>query len=467
MSLWTSLEPSSTTVDPGDTATVRLRIRNNGDVVDAYRVEPAGDLAPWTTVDPPELRLYPGTIGEVELRCTPPRTPDVTAGPHPYAVRITPLEQPGAGAVVEGRITVTPFTEVRAELVPPVVRGWFRGRPQLAVDNLGNTPVTASLGGSDASDQLTYELDPGSVQIEPGRAAFVRATLRPQQVIWVGAKKKQPYALTVRRSGGEPVDVAGTFVQRGLLPGWLAVVSGLLLAATIAFVMVWLNHRPQMQTAAREKPVQAGKLAPDSDAPPKSAAPKPKESEEEKEPEEDGGGDKGGGQQPGGGDEKKPEKKKKEVRTAATAVRELAARSDGRHICYRAFVGDEGWQEPVCDGAEAGTTGKGRSVKALNIAVAGTDGVSGNGALVAEGWRTGDKWESADDEEDMVIGFTKKSDPAMQGFTLTVGDGTTCLDASLQTRGWLPQTCTDPGNFKYAGSPMEQNIPLEAVRLTV
>ncbi|MGW2227232.1 hydrolase [Streptomyces formicae] len=465
MSLWTSLEPSSTTVDPGDTTTVRLRVRNTGDVVDAYRIDPVGELAPWTTVEPAELRLYPGTIGTVELRCTPPRTPDVTAGPHPYAVRITPTEHRGAATVAEGTINVTPFTEVRAELVPQVVSGWFRGKPQLAVDNLGNTPVTASLTGGDTGDQLSYDIEPGNVQIEPGRAAFVRTTLRPQQIIWLGAKQKQPYAVSVRRSGTEPIDVNGTFVQRGVLPGWLAVIVALLLAATIAFVTIWLSHRPQLQTAARELPQQAGKLKPEA-PPPTKPAPTPEKTEKPDDSEKGGGDEKpgGGGGSGGGGGDEKP---KEEKRTAATAVRELAARSEGRHICYRAFVQGKGWQDPVCDGAEAGTTGKGTPIKALNIATSGTGGVTGAGAYVVEGWRDGDKWQQADDAADMVIGSTEESDPVLQGHTLKVVDGSVCLDAHLQGGEWLEQTCTDAGNWKYGGSPMEQNIPLEAVRFTV
>ncbi|MFG2737973.1 peptidoglycan-binding protein, partial [Streptomyces harbinensis] len=61
MSLWTSLEPASATVAPGDETRVRLRLRNTGDVVDEYRFEPVGEVAPWTTVEPETLRLYPGT----------------------------------------------------------------------------------------------------------------------------------------------------------------------------------------------------------------------------------------------------------------------------------------------------------------------------------------------------------------------------------------------------------------------
>ncbi|NED31276.1 peptidoglycan-binding protein, partial [Streptomyces sp. SID8499] len=222
MSLWTSLEPASATVDPGGSTRVRLRLRNTGDVVDEYRFEPVGDIAPWTTVEPQTLRLYPGTTGTVELTFAPPRTPDAIAGPNPYAVRITPTEHPEAVTVPEGNLTITPFTEVRAELVPPTVKGRFRGRPRLAVDNLGNTKVTASVSGSDNGDQLSYDLHPSNVQIEPGRAAFVKATLKPRKIIWFGSKEQRPYTLSVQRSGANPLPVEGTYLQRGFLPRWLA-----------------------------------------------------------------------------------------------------------------------------------------------------------------------------------------------------------------------------------------------------
>ncbi|NJA57295.1 hydrolase, partial [Streptomyces sp. NEAU-H3] len=152
MSLWTSLEPASATVEPGSSTRVRLRVRNTGDVVDEYRFEPVGDLAPWTGAGRAVLRLGPGTTGTVELTFSPPRTPDATAGPNPYAVRITPTEHPDAVTVPEGNLTILPFTEMCAELVPTTVAGRFRGRPRLAVDNLGNTKLTTSMSGEDTGD---------------------------------------------------------------------------------------------------------------------------------------------------------------------------------------------------------------------------------------------------------------------------------------------------------------------------
>ncbi|RSS50731.1 peptidoglycan-binding protein, partial [Streptomyces sp. WAC06614] len=258
MSLWTSLEPSSATVDPGGSTTVRLRLRNTGDVVDEYRFEPVGDVAPWTTVEPATLRLYPGTTGTVELTFAPPRTPDAAAGPHPYAVRITPTEHPEAVTVPEGNLTVTPFTEVRAELVPPTVKGRLRGRPRLAIDNIGNTRVTASVSGSDNGDELSYAVEPSNVQIEPGRAAFVKATLKPRAIIWFGSQQQRPYTLSIQRSGAVPLAVEGKYVQRGFLPGWLATVLGVLLALAITFVMFWIAYRPDVRTAAVERLQEAG-----------------------------------------------------------------------------------------------------------------------------------------------------------------------------------------------------------------
>ncbi|WP_399891665.1 ricin-type beta-trefoil lectin domain protein [Streptomyces sp. BBFR51] len=269
MSLWTSVEPASATVDPGSSTRVRLRVRNTGDVVDEYRFEPVGDIAPWTTIEPQTLRLYPGTTGTVELTFAPPRTPDAVAGPNPYAVRITPTEHPDAVTVPEGNLTITSFTEVRAELVPPTVKGRFRGRPKLAVDNLGNTKVTASIAGSDNGDHLSYEIRPSNVQIEPGRAAFVETTLKPKQVIWFGSKEERPYTLAVRRSGVDPTAVEGTYVQRGFLPRWLATFLGIAVALTIAFVMIWIAYKPQVRTSATEQTQQAGAaLAPSPSASP-------------------------------------------------------------------------------------------------------------------------------------------------------------------------------------------------------
>ncbi|MFG2589221.1 hydrolase [Streptomyces sp. NPDC048438] len=473
MSLWTSLEPASTTVDPGGSATVRLRLRNTGDVVEEYRFEAVGPLAPWTAVEPQSLRLYPGTTGSVDLTFAPPRTPDATAGPNPYAVRITPTEHPEATTVPEGNVTITPFTEVRAELIPPTVKGRFRGRPKLAVDNLGNTKLTASVSGSDNGDQLSYEIHPGHVQIEPGRAAFVRTTLKPRQIIWFGSAEQRPYTLAVQRSGVTPLDVEGTYVQRGFLPGWLVAFLSLLLALAITFVMLWIAYKPQVRSTATEKVQEPGISTLPPSPSPSAGAPKAPSAEATAPPA--AAQETGGAGTEGGGSEK--EETEAPERTAATAVQQLAAKDPGgRHICYRVYAADQGWTVAVCDGETAGVAGEGVPLKAVNIAVSGTNGTSG-GAFTPDPASTKgeghfpEPWSNAADGIDNYVGSTKKDAPDLMGFTISVdaGKGGVCQSTYVNSDAWLGLACDDPQNgleFTYAGTH-DNTSWIEAVKLRV
>ncbi|MFC5958514.1 hydrolase [Streptomyces pratens] len=486
MSLWTSLEPASTTVDPGGSTTVRLRLRNTGDVVEEYRFEAVGSLAPWAVVEPRSLRLYPGTTGTVDLTFAPPRTSEAAAGPHPYAVRITPTEHPEATTVPEGNLTITPFTEVRAELVPPTVKGRLRGHPKLAVDNLGNTRVTASLSGSDNGDQLSYDIHPSNVQIEPGRAAFVKTTLKPRQIIWFGSAEHRPYTLTVQRSGVTPLDVEGTYVQRGFLPRWLAVFLSVFMALAIAFVMLWITYKPEVRSVATERLQEAGAgtlpppaLSPAPEAPkaPSAGVAAPPAATETQQAggAGDGAGEGDGAGAEGGGSEEKETKAPE--RTAAIAVQQLAAQDpSGRHICYRVYAAGQGWTDAVCDGETAGTAGAGTPLKAVNIAVSGTKLTSGapsvhNPASTDGKGHRPAPWTDAADGIDNYIGSTEEDAPDMLGFTVSVdrGAGTVCQSAYVHKDAWLSLACDEPGTgyeFTYVGT-QDNDSWIEAVKLTV
>ena len=472
MTLWTSLEPASVTVDPGGVASVRLRLRNTGDVVDEYRFEPVGSLAPWATVQPPTLRLYPGTTGTVDLTFAPPRTPDAVAGPNPYAVRITPTEHPEATTVPEGNVTITPFTEVRAELVPPTVKGRFRGRPRLAIDNLGNTKLTASVGGSDNGDQLSYDIHPSNVQIEPGRAAFVRTTLKPRRIIWFGSKEQHPYTLNVMRSGTNPLAVEGTYLQRGFLPRWLATFFGLFLALAITFVMLWIAYKPAVNSSATEKTAEAGATlapSPSATAAPVVPAPPPASSAP---PAANTGATAGAGGSGGGGGAPKTSKPKPD--TAATAVNRLAKNDPGgRHVCYRAYVQGDGWQKPVCDGTVAGTVDKGQAITALNVAVYGVQGSAGT-AMVYNPQSTNGQgnwlpsWTAViADGKDNYIGSTKDGSPYLVTFVWNVGTGQLCNVVKISGQAWDSQVCNNArGDLNTAGH-FDNSRFVEAIKLTV
>ncbi|MFI2910100.1 hydrogenase expression protein HypA [Streptomyces sp. PDY-4] len=160
--------------------------------------------------------------------------------------------------------------------------------------------------------------------------------------------------------------------------------------------------------------------------------------------------------------------------TAATAVKRLAASDpSGRHICYRAYVSGRGWQKPVCDGTMAGTTGQNRPIKALNIAVHGVDGSAGNAfrhsAKPVDGrgeWQP--SWTAVTGNgKNYTIGSPKKDAPNMLGFALNVGSGEICNTIRLRQRDWGGRVCSRPRPDFVFGGTLENDVWLEAVKLTV
>ncbi|MFI6055857.1 hypothetical protein ACIBCO_38000 [Streptomyces violascens] len=254
MSIWTLLEPAATSVAPGGSAVVRLRVRNTGDTVEEYRLSPLGEAAGWATVEPAALRLYPGTEGTAEITLAPPCAPDVPAGPVPFGIRVEPREGADAGDVVEGRVTVGAYSQMRAELVPRSVRGWRRARGRVAVDNLGNQPLTASFSARDNGDAVEVEALPGAVRVAPGRAGFAELNITPGRVKWVGGTTQHPFSLTVLRAGSPaPEELRGTFIQRSLFPRWVLTAGSVLVAGAVALAIAWVQHDPTIKTQAGEK----------------------------------------------------------------------------------------------------------------------------------------------------------------------------------------------------------------------
>ncbi|WP_328554795.1 hypothetical protein [Streptomyces sp. NBC_00358] len=160
--------------------------------------------------------------------------------------------------------------------------------------------------------------------------------------------------------------------------------------------------------------------------------------------------------------------------TAATAVNRLA-RNDpsGRHICYRAYVSGQGWQKPVCDGTMAGTSGRNRPIKALNIAVSGGGGSAANAFVDDPGSSNGQgKWEPQwtaviADGRNNYIGSTKKNAPAMSGFAINIGSGRICQTAKVHGSDWGGQGCADARPGYIFGGALENARWLEAVKFTV
>lgn len=160
--------------------------------------------------------------------------------------------------------------------------------------------------------------------------------------------------------------------------------------------------------------------------------------------------------------------------TAASAMNSLAKNDPhGRHICYRAFVAEHGWQQPVCDGTITGTTDQGKKITALNIAVWNVEGSSANALLHDPGSTSGNsKWAPnwtavVADGKNNYIGSSKKGAPFLTGFAMNIGNGSVCHTAKMGGGGWGPQVCKNKRpEYMFVGTTANDHW-FEAVRLTV
>ena len=126
------------TAVPGQESSVDLIVKNSGQVVEAARIEFAGDLARWARLEPAEVNLFPGTSATSRLIFTVPKAFEPNGGPHWFAVRAVSVADATALAQTNGQLDVAHFVEVVAELRPQASRDREVGHHTVDLRNNGN-----------------------------------------------------------------------------------------------------------------------------------------------------------------------------------------------------------------------------------------------------------------------------------------------------------------------------------------
>jgi uncharacterized protein YjdB len=134
----------------------------------------------------------------------------------------------------------------------------------------------------------------------------------------------------------------------------------------------------------------------------------------------------------------------------------------GRHICYAAHVTDVGWQQPVCDGALAGTTGQGLRIEALDIVVTGVGGVCAAAHVENIGWQA---VTCAGDNLNVIVGTTGRG-LRMEALDINGNSGTVCAVAHVENIGWQSPVCAAAPAYAMVGTT-GRGVGMEAVELTV
>jgi hypothetical protein len=247
MAVSAMLRATTATVAPGASGRCHVLIRNRSAVVDQFVFSVLGAVTEWTEVKPTRVNLLPNQEVTVELTFSPPRSHEVLAGDHPFALKVASREDVEGSVVQEGTVTVTKFAEIEADIVPKTSEGRRKGRHTVAVDNLGNHQFGVEVLASDPDSKLTFRIRPKAPQTQPGTANFVRLVARPKKYFWKGPVRNIPFAVKVLAPGLDPVGLEGAVAQKPLLPKrlfWLASVLLALVILLIFIITMLLQQRP-------------------------------------------------------------------------------------------------------------------------------------------------------------------------------------------------------------------------------
>lgn len=239
-------------VAPGGEIGTDVTVRNDGSVVDEFTIEVLGEPGAYATIEPPVIRLFPGSEQSVRVTFRPPRDHTTAGGAQPFGVRATPKEDPAGLATDEGVLSVEHFADVVAELVPRTVRGRRSARTELAIDDRGNQPLDLVVEGADPEGSVQVEVDPPRITMDPGTATFLKVKVQPSRSFWRGPPKTHPFQVAISREGEAPLIVDGSMVQDPLVPKWFWKALLLLLALLLLALLLWhFLLKPKIEAEAR------------------------------------------------------------------------------------------------------------------------------------------------------------------------------------------------------------------------
>ena len=233
-----ALRQGSVSVDAGAEADCTLVVENLSPSVQRFGIVVGGPAAPWAVPDPANFSLLPGQIREAIVRLRPPREAVVGAGTVAVEVTVTPKDAPAESVSTRLDVTVKPFLAITATIDPAVSKGFRKARHVLRVHNGGNVAVAVDVTAADPDRLLEVDVQPATLDLDPGSTGKARIGLRVIPGWPVGEDRSRPFRATVRAAGQPPLTVrAAMHLRTVALPALVPTAGALAVLAVVAALL--------------------------------------------------------------------------------------------------------------------------------------------------------------------------------------------------------------------------------------
>ncbi len=217
-----------------------VRVKNTGTTEDEYSFIIDREAAQWGWVTPPTVVVPPGGEGSVKVLFRLPKAPKPPAGPLPFTVKVTSVNDKTISTVADGIVEVAPFTDLVATLNPPTAQGSGPSHHTVALSNRGNTPARARMTASEPDGHLDFDIEPVTLEAAPGNSVSANLRVSPRTKLRKGTVDR-PFQVVADAEGMAPLKVEGKFTQEGAggsrVPVIVAIVVAVLVLAAAAVAM--------------------------------------------------------------------------------------------------------------------------------------------------------------------------------------------------------------------------------------
>jgi hypothetical protein len=255
MSVTASFQPDRVAASPGQTAALSLHLQNNSAAERVVKLRAGGGLAAQTVLQTETIYLDPNEHFEVPVIVD--AHSDLVAGHHSCVIDI---DDDGETTSASATVEINATAAWMARLEPEQSNSATAGRHKVAVDNLGNVPITIELATTTEAN-VVAEVAAPVVSIDGGRSANVELRVAPLSRFWSGPVIEHPFTVVMIGSDNEQLMLEGIYAQGPRLRPWflpaLAGMVGALLLGTLAWFFLLM---PTVRNIAIDEAAQLDEL---------------------------------------------------------------------------------------------------------------------------------------------------------------------------------------------------------------
>ena len=248
MSVTASFQPDHIGALPGQAAALSLHLQNNTTAEQVVTLRVAGELAAQTVLQTETIYLDPNEHFEVPVIVD--ANVSLVAGPHNCVVEVSADNKTTSAAAI---VQIDATAAWTARLGPEQSSSPTGGRHKVALDNLGNVPVTVEIATSTEAD-VVADIAAPTVNIDGGKSANVELRITPHSRFWSGPPVEHPFSVSLVGSNDEQWSLDGLYTQGPRVQPWVVPALAGMLGALLFGTLAWfLLLRPAVGDIAREE----------------------------------------------------------------------------------------------------------------------------------------------------------------------------------------------------------------------